>query len=94
MLCPSNHLSANFRPVDAVVKVLIDQATDRDIVSSDQVKSMTNLRAWLRVILGSNNSFDCFIQNDVCELVARKKGADQGAAISSYNKYLLWKSRG
>lgn len=76
MLGPSNDLSAHFCPVDAVVKVLIDQAADRDVVTSHQIKAVTDFGAWLWVVLGSNNSFDSLIQHDVGELVTGEQGAD------------------
>jgi hypothetical protein len=76
MLCTSNHLSSHFRPVDAVVEIFVNQAADGDIVPSDQIKTVTDLRAWFGVILGSNNSFDSFVQDDVGELIAGKEGAN------------------
>jgi hypothetical protein len=89
MLRPPNHLSAHFPPVDAVVEVFINQATDGYVVSSNQIKTVTNFRAWLGVILRSNNSFDRFIQDDVGELIAGKENADQRPAIGSNDKNLL-----
>ena len=76
MLNSPNHLSTHFRPVDAVVEVFVNQAADSDVVASDEVETVTDFRAWLGVILGSNNSFNGFIQDDVGELVAGKKSTN------------------
>ena len=61
MLNSPNHLSTHFCPVDAVVEVFVNQAANSDVVASDEVETVTDFRAWLGVILGSNNSFNGFI---------------------------------
>ena len=70
MLCPPNHVSANLAPINAIVELLVDQPTNCDVVTSDEVETMRHLGTWLRIILRAYYSFDSFSKDDVCELVA------------------------
>jgi len=89
MLCSTNHLSTYFCPVDAIVEIFIDQTANGDVITSNKIETMTDFRTWLRVVRWSNDSFDGVVEDDVGELVAGKKSADQGATVSSDDEDLL-----
>ena len=84
-----NHLSTHLSPVDTVVEIFINEPAYRDVVASDDIETVGDFGAWLWVVLRSDDSFNCFIQNNVGELITRKQGADQGAAISSDDEDFL-----
>ena len=58
MLCSTNHLSTYFCPVDAIVEIFIDQTTNGDVITSNQIEAMADFRTWLRVVRWPNDSFD------------------------------------
>ena len=48
VFCTSNHVASHFLPVYTAIELIINQSTHRDVVSSHQVQSVTDLRAWFR----------------------------------------------
>jgi hypothetical protein len=65
MLYSTNDLTPYFSPVDALVKLLIDQSTYGNVVSSDEIEAMTRFGAWLWVVLRSNDPLDSIVEDDV-----------------------------
>lgn len=57
MLDPTNHGAFYFRPVDALVKLLVHQADGADIVPADEVQAKRYLRRRLQVVGLSNDAF-------------------------------------
>jgi len=76
MFCSSDHFSTHFAPVNTAVELFINQATYGDVVSSDKIEPMADFRTWLGIVLGSYDSLDRLIQDDIGELVAGEQGAD------------------
>lgn len=70
MLGCANDLPSDLFPIDAIVQLFIDQADYGDVVASDQIQAMLDLRTRLWVVGWSDDSFDGFVQDNVGHLVA------------------------
>ena len=44
MLRPSNDLTSHLTPINASIELLVHQATDGDVVTTNEVKAMTDFR--------------------------------------------------
>ena len=89
MLRTADHLASHFVPVNAVVQLLIDESDYCDIVAANKVKTMADLGAGLVVRTASNYSLDCFIKDDIRDLIAGKEGANEGTAVDGDNEDLF-----
>ena len=72
MFRTSDHIPANFLPIDATVELVINEPAYCNVVSSHQVESMADLEAGLGIVCRSNNSLDGLAKDDVRDLVARE----------------------
>lgn len=90
MLRCSNDFAPDLFPINAIVQLLIHKPNYCDIVTSDQVQAMANLRTGLWVIGRSDNSLDGIVQNDVGDLVTGQQCANQRSPIDCNDENLLW----
>ena len=89
MFSAADHVASYLPPVDTFIEFLVDQTTNGNVVASDKVQAMGSLRARFRIICGTNDALDGFIQHDIGQLVAGQKNADQGTSICCNNKDFL-----
>lgn len=68
-----NNLAFHLRPVNIVIDRLIDFTAQNHIVASNQVESVFDLRARLRVIRGSDDPFNCVQQDKIRQLIRRQE---------------------
>ena len=71
-----NYLTSNFIPIYAAIELLSNEPTYCDVVSSHQIKSMADLRAWFGIVSRANNSFDRLAEHNVRDLVAGEQSPD------------------
>jgi hypothetical protein len=76
MLRTSNHITSNLVPVNAVIKLFIDKTAYRNVVTAYKIQSMAHLRARLRVVSWSDDSFDGVVQDDIGNLIAGEEGSN------------------
>ena len=81
MLHPSQNIASDLRPVNRCIQLFIQQSTDSHVLSTYQIEPMGNLLAIFRVILRPNDALDCFLEDQVGQLVAGKERAGQRSAI-------------
>jgi len=86
----SDHTSPDLLPVYTGVKLFIDQAAQRDILSSYQIQAMTDFGTWLWIIRGSYNAFDGLVEDEIGQLVAGQQCACQGATVGCEDKDFLF----
>lgn len=72
VLGSANDFSSDLRPVYTRIHFLVNEPCHDHIVASYHVQSMRLFDALLRIIWRPDDAFDCVLQNDVCELVARE----------------------
>jgi hypothetical protein len=82
MLRASDHIASDLAPVDTAVELFVHEPTNCDVVASHEVQTMVHLRAWLRIVCWSDDSFDRVIEDDVGDLIAREEGPDQCSAVN------------
>lgn len=81
MLRASNDLAAHLVPVDALIQLLVDQATQRDVVAADQVQAVLNLLAGFRVVGRADDALPSVLKNQVGHLVAGEERANERARV-------------
>ena len=69
MLDSTDDASSDPRPVDSYVSLFVHKSTNGYVLTSDQVQSMGNLRAWLFILLRQDDALDRLTQNNIRKLV-------------------------